>query len=383
MKRYLKRFMTVFLILALAAGTVAPVGAQAIQFEMLAPVTTTVTVSQLDVAGPDPSDTLDYLTDMDAVVEAVRQAMVNRVATISVPFTTKQYSENIMQDVFNAAIAHTGEPTQGDYLYWQMGQYSLGMGGYSYGDTYYLTLYIEIQYYTTAQQEAQMDVAVKAVLDELDVYDATDYEKVCAIYDYICNHVTYDYDGLEAQQSKMIYTAYAALINGKSVCQGYANLFYRLALELDVDARIVAGIGNGGAHGWNIVKLGGKYYNVDATWDASRAQLDMEYDYFLCCNDNFVDHTRDLEYLTPVFESQYPMASEDYTPTTGTVPGDIDGNGEVTTDDVVALLLHVSMPDLFPVGVPADFTGDSVVTTDDVIQLLLHVSMPDIFPLAA
>lgn len=61
--------------------------------------------------------------------------------------------------------------------------------------------------------------------------------------------------------------------------------------------------------------------------------------------------------------------------------GDIDDDMEVTTDDVVQLLLHVSMPDVFPISVEADFTGDGEVTTDDVIQLLLHVSMPDVFPL--
>ena len=63
------------------------------------------------------------------------------------------------------------------------------------------------------------------------------------------------------------------------------------------------------------------------------------------------------------------------------IPGDIDGSGEVNRDDVVTLLLHVSMPDAFPLTIPADYNGDGLVTRDDVIQLLLHVSMPDAFPL--
>lgn len=65
----------------------------------------------------------------------------------------------------------------------------------------------------------------------------------------------------------------------------------------------------------------------------------------------------------------------------GGIPGDIDGNEEVNTDDVVQLLLYVSMPDIFEITAEGDFTGDGYITTDDVIQLLLHVSMPDIFPL--
>lgn len=63
------------------------------------------------------------------------------------------------------------------------------------------------------------------------------------------------------------------------------------------------------------------------------------------------------------------------------IPGDIDGNGTVNRDDVIALLLHVSMPAAFPISIPADYNGDGIVTRDDVIQLLLHVSMPDAFPL--
>ena len=67
----------------------------------------------------------------------------------------------------------------------------------------------------------------------------------------------------------------------------------------------------------------------------------------------------------------------------GNIAGDIDCNGLVNTEDVVALLLYISMPDMFPLGsgVVADFTKDAVVDTDDAVTLLLHISMPDMFPL--
>ena len=63
------------------------------------------------------------------------------------------------------------------------------------------------------------------------------------------------------------------------------------------------------------------------------------------------------------------------------IPGDIDGNSEINRDDVIALLLHISMPATFPISAPADFTGDGAITREDVLQLLLHISMPDVFPL--
>ena len=61
--------------------------------------------------------------------------------------------------------------------------------------------------------------------------------------------------------------------------------------------------------------------------------------------------------------------------------GDINGDMEVTSDDVIELLLHVTMPDVFQINIDVDFNSDGEVTSDDVIQMLLHVTMPDYFPL--
>lgn len=84
--------------------------------------------------------------------------------------------------------------------------------------------------------------------------------------------------------------------------------------------------------------------------------------------DNEITVCRGDAVYTAKFAARYPK-------------GDIDGDFKVTSDDVIQLLLHVSMPDMFPIVAEADFTGDGKITSDDVIQLLLHVSMPDMFPL--
>ena len=63
------------------------------------------------------------------------------------------------------------------------------------------------------------------------------------------------------------------------------------------------------------------------------------------------------------------------------IPGDLDNNGLVNSDDVIQLLLHISLPDMFPITSNADYTKDGAVTSDDVVQLLLHISLPDMFPL--
>ena len=140
-------------------------------------------------------------------------------------------------------------------------------------------------------------------------------KKIIKIHDYICNHVDYAYNSKEEQR----YTAYGALCTGKAVCQGYAVLFYRLCKEAGLSVRIISGTGNGGAHAWNIVRIGSKYYNVDCTWDGQNAATYN--DFLLKSEADFSDHTREswkvagshyLYYTSAEFNAQYPMTEKSW-----------------------------------------------------------------------
>lgn len=254
--------------------------------------------------------------DITDAASTLRQAIQQRQEVCRIQIQTSSYEEESFRELIHTiavrAEAHTGVPTQGDYIMWQYGGWDASASGSSSNGIYTWTLEYTYSYYTTAQEEAQVTTKVNQVLSSLNVNSASDYEKIKAIYDYICANVTYDHDHLNDQTYKHQFTAYAALVQGTSVCQGYALLFYRLALELGVDARLISGTSRGEGHGWNIVKLGNKYYNADSTWDAGNTS----YTYFLKCPSNFPDHTRNAEYETTDFHNAYPMASADYTPGT-------------------------------------------------------------------
>lgn len=97
----------------------------------------------------------------------------------------------------------------------------------------------------------------------------TDYEKEKYIHDYLSDNVEYTSDGEHA------YSAYGALIQNKAVCEGYSKAFQYLCYRAGIQCLYVTGDSvnpmdkNSSplAHSWNIVKLDGKYYNVDSTWD--------------------------------------------------------------------------------------------------------------------
>ena len=111
------------------------------------------------------------------------------------------------------------------------------------------------------------------------------YEKVKYIYEYVIDHTEYDLNAPDNQ------TTYSVLINGRSVCGGYASAFQYLCDRAGIDCIYVSGeiIGKG-PHAWNIVKIGTNYYWVDTTWgdpayfDTLKGPETIFYDY-LCATD--------------------------------------------------------------------------------------------------
>ena len=254
-----------------------------------------------------------YYTDIEAAAVYMREQMVARQGQFVVGFEDDVKSESLMRDIYKAAVAHTQVPDEGDYLRWNTMKWKATRYTIYDGTCYSMVIVYEVDYYTTAEQELEVDAAVDALLNTLDLGMASDYQKICGAYDWICQNVVYDYENLEDDNYTLKQSSYAALINGTSVCQGYASLLYRLLMELDVDCRVIVGDAGGG-HAWNIVELEGLYYNADSTWDASYAQAGWDYNYFLVSEAEFTDHVRDDEYLTAEFLAAYPMGDAPYEP---------------------------------------------------------------------
>ena len=276
-------------------------------------------------ASAEAADT-GYLTTRAAVIAELRSQMIDRQSTIE--FKVKLEPGTIdLKDWWQEAISHvTGDGSSGDFLRWQFKSYGAGATPEKFNESWtggYEVTYT-VMWYTTSQQETQLNSYIKTtILPQLALGGKTTYQKVQAIYNWITKNVRYDYAHLNDNTYKLQYTAYAAAINKTAVCQGYANLFYRLANDAGIDCRIITGTADGGngvwgPHAWNIVKMDdGNYYCLDATWDEGRSS----YSYFLKGTAAFnKDHLVDTGEKATYFWSQYPVSNTDFAPDAPAIP---------------------------------------------------------------
>ena len=274
-----------------------------------------ITVSFASVPSFAETPELTYHENEIEASAELREDMKSResLATVGIKGKTDQQGlQEIIGRLIGEATEHTGNPVEGDYILFQYSSYK-GKARTKLSD---LSPVVEIEYdltyYDDVEQEAEVDRKVEEIMKDLDLGDKTDYEKISAIYDYICDNVEYEaaVDGSDLRR-----TAYGALVEGRAVCQGYSVSLYRLLLEAGIDNRIIfgegiSGIGTSGAHTWNIVELYGKYYYVDITWDDST----WSRDYFLIpAGAGFEDeHIADKQYGEDFFTERYPMADETF-----------------------------------------------------------------------
>ena len=213
-------------------------------------------------------DTGVYYTDVASAAEDLKSQIMSfeELAVIRLVVDSKPSSsdwQSLCATVFSTAIAHTGRPTEGDYLRYEYGGYNAG-GSIEYSGGRYVCLFnYTLLHYTTAEQEEELTSVVNDILSDLALDGKDDYEKLQAIYGYLCDNVKY------GGSDKVRFTAYAALINKRAVCQGYSTAFYRLCLEAGIDTRIISCVNMN--HAWSIAELDGQYYAFDATWDTGAA----------------------------------------------------------------------------------------------------------------
>lgn len=221
------------------------------------------------------------------MLNGVRERKENFYVTLSDDDTVNRIYHAVLKDHPELFWAHNREKiykttyTDSDYCTFSP--------GYIYTDA-------EIKEIRSAMEEAYQNVL--AQISE----GADDYEKVQTVYTYVIDNTAY-------QESNDDQSIAGTFWKKEAVCAGYAGAVQYLLERLGVSCIYVDGSAAGSTegHAWNIVKLDGEYYYVDATngdqpdfLNGDAAQL--------------VEHkTTVYDYLCPFpleYESVYTASSE-------------------------------------------------------------------------
>ncbi|MCM1112727.1 MAG: leucine-rich repeat protein [Muribaculum sp.] len=155
---------------------------------------------------------------------------------------------------------------EGDYLGEGLSRYESSTQTVSYyGDSYAAMVLSNVGYLTTKEQEDWMDEQIDKMVNRpggrfYSDRNKSDYDKIKAVYEYVADQITW----VDGTNEGLYHTAYSGLHDGKGTCQSYALLFYRLIREMGISAKVLMGT-DAGAHTYNIVELGGKYYYIDCS----------------------------------------------------------------------------------------------------------------------
>lgn len=200
------------------------------------------------------------------------------------------------------AVDDTATTDDSDYLYGNINDVYCDYvdGGISFYD---------IKYFEGKNQTKKVNTAIKKTAKEIMAKKKSVYGRIKLSHDYIIDNVKYD------SRKNCLYSAYGGLYKGKTVCNGYALILYKLLNEMDIPCKFVTGYVNGNSkklHAWNLVKIKNKWYHIDCTWDDEDDGVYYR-DYFLKSGKKMsYDHTMDYFYMTEEFMGMYPVAKKDY-----------------------------------------------------------------------
>lgn len=150
---------------------------------------------------------------------------------------------------------------------------------------YSLLSFDDIMAYT-----AEMEKEVKSIISSLPA-GLNEYDRELYLHDALLKKCGYASSVKKMEQDWRPFTIYGALKENKAVCEGYTKAMQYLLSFAGIESIPINGTANGDWHQWNLVKINGCWYHLDATWDDSTDYI--FYDYF-----NITDFTMKYDHET-------------------------------------------------------------------------------------
>ena len=125
-----------------------------------------------------------------------------------------------------------------------------------------------------AQVPADVETSYESVARYIGSKESDPFLRIKALNDYVADRVIYDVPALTASR-RPAQDAKTVFETRKAVCAGYSKLLKAMADVTGDEVVYVVGVSRernggvaGGGHAWNAAKIEGKWYLIDATWNA-------------------------------------------------------------------------------------------------------------------
>ncbi len=147
-------------------------------------------------------------------------------------------------------------------------------GSYSF---YQSNRYMSILIPSYQVDMSERDAFITLMNEKLDEYydlvkDVDDeLKKYLLIHSKIIRETHYAYD---CDTNTVTHTAYSFFVNGASTCQGYANALLLIGDKVGLEVSCCFNRDENVRHIWNYIKINGKWYHTDTTWDDYNAKID-------------------------------------------------------------------------------------------------------------
>ncbi len=231
------------------------------------------------------------VTSEDQLEEIFKYAFENYKSTIVLQFKTGKYNIDSMQKL----VSNTSDSVAEKYPMLVIRSCTFSMMGNNNP-----IVKAQIQYplkvtNTLRTYENKTKSKIIDILNHRVFPKQKDYEIELALYKYLVDNVKYsktvENDQIYITSSPSTHTMFGTLIDQVAVCDGYAKSLMYLLNSCGIPTKFVGGTSENMGHAWNIVKIQGKYYHVDATWGDTDDEYSASYYQYFNENDAHMSQT--------------------------------------------------------------------------------------------
>ena len=216
-----------------------------------------------------------------------------------------------------------------------------------------------------------LDFMIKDVVRKETAGCTTDAQKLRKLHDWVCNKVDYAYIPDPNNEKKLIpdpssecHVDSSVFMRDTTVCVGYARALTLLLREAGIEAYYLGS----STHAWTMVRIGSRYFHVDACHDGQSSTT--KYSHFLKSDTDIKKcASGHSSWNISISSSRCNYDIPTQTPVCEYSVGDVNMDGKINKADADCISKYITFEYSIPDITLADVNGDGTVDVDDQVTI--------------